>query len=253
MQHGLPSVEIAQRDVWDDKIAALLRSHGILGPKIPQKNLPKISKKNPRVGKSGAIPNIRPCGRADIPEWTGKPSLPDEDPDALWFLGDIILTPKSNVDLNDGSIGKGRQDDGDGSDSISIACARTRVAEKRYLLKRDLGPAFFELGFDRMGEDVALTWTSDEEMKFYNIIQKNRFPSKLWKKLRAAFDYKSREDIVSYYYNVYLVRANAFRNRAASCGDDPMAYLPTSSSWWSPLLPSPAQLSCFPIQIKWMF
>jgi hypothetical protein len=159
------------------------------------------------------------CGLTDILEWMGKPSLPYEDSNALRFLGEPILTPESNLGPYNGSIAKGRQDD---QSPGSIYHVRARVAEKWSELKRQLGLAFSQMEFDRIREHIALTWTMDEETIFSTTIQQNQALSKFWNKLCADLQYKTREDIVSYYYNVYLVWQKAQLNWFApnSAGSD---------------------------------
>ncbi|CAN6305005.1 unnamed protein product [Urochloa humidicola] len=160
---------------------------------------------------------IRPRGQADIPEWTGKPSLPYDDPNTLKFLGEPILLPKTGEEPDVGSIGKGRQDDCNCQFPGSIACVRFHVTEKKMELKRELGSAFYEMGFHHMGEDLALTWTKDEERKFNTTIRGNlpssRSKCNFWDKLLAVFRSKGREGLVSYYYNVFQVQRRAYQNR----------------------------------------
>ncbi|KAL6641012.1 hypothetical protein ACP70R_019193 [Stipagrostis hirtigluma subsp. patula] len=164
---------------------------------------------------------IRPCGQADIPEWTGKPSSPYDDPHALKFLGKPILFPENNEDLDGGSIGKGRQDDCNCQFPGSIACVRFHVTEKRIILKRELGSAFYEMGFDRIGEDLAQTWRKDEERKFNSTILENLPSSKynFWGKLLDVLHSKGREGLVRYYHNVFQVWRRGYQNRLANAPD----------------------------------
>uniref|UniRef100_A0A0D9XK52 ARID domain-containing protein n=1 Tax=Leersia perrieri TaxID=77586 RepID=A0A0D9XK52_9ORYZ len=158
----------------------------------------------------------RSFGLADIPEWTGKPSVPYEDPDMLRFLGEPILTPESNEAFDD-TIGKGRPDKCNCEFPGSTSCVRFHVTEAKTELKHRLGSSYYAMKFDQTGEDAALTWTKDEEEKFETIIQEN-LPSskyKFWDKLRAAFRYKGESALVSYYYNVFQPRRRAFQNRVA--------------------------------------
>ncbi|CAL4925224.1 unnamed protein product [Urochloa decumbens] len=189
-QNGL---EVARENEWDDVIPTL-------------QNIDRIS----------AAP-IRPRGQADIPEWTGKPSSPYDDPHALKFLGEPILLPKTGEDPDVSSIGKGRQDDCNCQFPGSIACVRFHVTERKMELKRELGSAFYEMGFHQMGEDLALTWTKDEEKKFTTTIRGNlpssRSKYNFWDKLLAVFRSKGREGLVSYYHNVFQVRRRAYQNR----------------------------------------
>lgn len=160
-------------------------------------------------------PPIHRSGQAEIPEWKGKPSLSYDDPNALKFLGEPILVPKASEDLDIGSIGKGRQDDCNCPFPGSIACIRFHVAEKKIELKRELGSVFYEMGFHHMGEDLALTWTKDEERKFNTIIQNLPSSSRynFWDKLLSVFRSKGREGVVSYYHNVFQVWRRAYQNR----------------------------------------
>ncbi|RCV42693.1 hypothetical protein SETIT_9G236500v2 [Setaria italica] len=191
-QNDLSNVEGAQENGWDV--------------------IPTLQK----IDRIPAAP-IRPRGRADIPEWTGKPLSPYDDPHTWKFLGEPILLPKSSEDPDVGSIGKGRQDDCNCQFPGSIACVRFHVAEKKIELKCELGSAFYEMGFHHMGEDLALTWTKDEQRKFNTTIQKNlpssRSKYNFWDKLRAVFRSKGRKGLVSYYHNVFQVRRRAYQNR----------------------------------------
>lgn len=155
---------------------------------------------------------IRLCGVADVPEW---PSLPYDEPHVLRFLGQPLLPPESNEALDADTIGMGRPDKCNCQLPGSIACIRFHVTEKKILLKRELGSAFYAMGFDRIGEDAALTWTKDEEEKFNDAIQ-NGLPSSknsFWDKPDHVLVSKSRKGLVSYYYNVFQLRRRAYQNR----------------------------------------
>ncbi|CAL4942130.1 unnamed protein product [Urochloa decumbens] len=164
---------------------------------------------------------IRPCGQADIPEWTGKPPSRHEDRRALRFLGEPILLPESNEALDGGSIGKGRQDDCSCQFPGSIDCVRLHVAEKKDELKRELGSAFYKMGLHQTGEDAALAWTKADERRFNTIIQDNVPTSKynFWDKLRVAFRSKGSKGLASYYHNVFQVRRRAYQNHLALNAD----------------------------------
>lgn len=64
-----------------------------------------------------------------------------------------------------------------------------------------------------MGENVARYWTAEEEKKFNIIVKEYRQTSELMEKLRATFPARSITAIVSYYYNVFLLRHRAKQNR----------------------------------------
>jgi hypothetical protein len=162
-----------------------------------------------------------PCGQADIPKWTGKPSSRYDDRRTLRFLGEPILLPESNEALDGGSIGKGRQDNCNCQYPGSIDCIRFHVAQKKDELKRELGPAFYKMGLDKTGEDAALTWTKGDERRFNTVIHDNLPTSKynFWGKLRASFRSKGSKGLAGYYHNVFQVRRRAYQNHLALNAD----------------------------------
>jgi hypothetical protein len=164
---------------------------------------------------------IRPCGQADVPEWTGKPSSRSEDRRELRFLGEPVVLPESNEALDRGSIGKGRQDDCSCQFLGSIDCIRLHVAQKKGELKIGLGSAFYKMGLHQTGEDAALTWTKADERRFNTVIQDNLPTSKynFWGKLSAAFRSKGSKGLVSYYHNVFQVQRRAYQNHLALDAD----------------------------------
>ncbi|PVH31790.1 hypothetical protein PAHAL_9G233800 [Panicum hallii] len=175
------------------------------------------------VAKSPAAPGFiaLPCGQADIPKWTGKPSSRYDDRRTLRFLGEPILLPESNEALDGGSIGKGRQDNCNCQYPGSIDCIRFHVAQKKDELKRELGPAFYKMGLDKTGEDAALTWTKGDERRFNTVIHDNLPTSKynFWGKLRASFRSKGSKGLAGYYHNVFQVRRRAYQNHLALNAD----------------------------------
>ncbi|XP_037461207.1 AT-rich interactive domain-containing protein 1-like [Triticum dicoccoides] len=190
-QSGLTNEEQPQYDGWDDRLCAGGHSDRILHART------------------------RLSGLADVPDWTGKPSLPYDEPHVLRFLGEPLLPAPSNESLDADAIGKGRPDNCNCQIPGSVACVRFHVTEKRIKLKRELGSAFYAMGFDRIGEDAALTWRRDEEKKFNAVIQNNLPSSKyrFMEEVFAAMGSKGRKDIVSYYHNVFHVRRRAYQNR----------------------------------------
>ncbi|KAM0824306.1 hypothetical protein ACQ4PT_070288 [Festuca glaucescens] len=190
-QSGLTNEEQTQYDGWDDQLCAGGNSDRILQARA------------------------RHIGLADVPDWTGKTPLLYDEPHALRFLGQPLLPPESNEALDADTIGKGRPDKCSCQLPGSVACVRFHVMEKRIKLKHELGSAFYAMGFDRVGEDAALTWRKDEEKKFNAIIQNNLPSSKyrFFEKVFAAMGSKEKKGIVSYYHNVFQVRRRAYQNR----------------------------------------
>ncbi|KAG6475425.1 hypothetical protein ZIOFF_064645 [Zingiber officinale] len=102
------------------------------------------------------------------------------------------------------------------SDDGSIRCVRQHVTRAREMVKQDLGQErFSELGFNNMGEVVAQKWTEEEEQLFHEIV--SSYPVSLgqnfWNKLPQYFPSKSSKDLVSYYFNVFMLRKRAVQNR----------------------------------------
>ncbi|XP_023514930.1 AT-rich interactive domain-containing protein 1-like isoform X1 [Cucurbita pepo subsp. pepo] len=158
---------------------------------------------------------LGPDYQAQIPEWNGVISNSN-----LKWLG----TQEWPLNLKKGSnrnpverdpIGKGRRDPCGCLDAGSVGCVKFHVAEKRHRLKLELGAAFLQWRFDQMGEDVTFAWKVDDEKKFEDIVTSN--PPSLgicfWDEIVESFPSRSREDLVSYYYNVFLLRRRGHQNR----------------------------------------
>ncbi|RWW34278.1 hypothetical protein GW17_00000961 [Ensete ventricosum] len=101
-------------------------------------------------------------------------------------------------------------------DEGSIRCVRQHVMETRERLKQKLGwDRFMELGFGDMGEVVAQKWTEEEEQLFHEIVLSN--PASLgknfWDKLPQVFPARSSKELVSYYFNVFMLQKRAKQNR----------------------------------------
>ncbi|KAK9280679.1 hypothetical protein L1049_014377 [Liquidambar formosana] len=157
---------------------------------------------------------VGPFFQAKVPEWTGVAL----ESDSKW-LGTRIwpLERGENRSLIERDrIGKGRQDSCGCQFQGSVECVRFHIAEKRIRVKLELGSAFHRWKFDKMGEEVTLSWTKEEEKKFRAIVRLN--PPSLdkcfWDQMFKLFPTKSREDLVSYYFNVFLLRRRGYQNRS---------------------------------------
>ncbi|KAL5572896.1 hypothetical protein UlMin_022493 [Ulmus minor] len=186
----------------------------------------QTDKKSLKTSEQPKPPKKVPVGRkyqAKIPEWTGEAYESDDK-----WLGTKIWPlekeePRFLIERD--PIGRGRQGSCGCENEGSMECVRFHIAEKRLRLMRELGTAFFRWEFNKMGDEVALSWTAEEEKKFDEIICAN--PPSLgitfWDDLRTYFRKKSRKELVSYYYNVYLLRRRAHQNRFTPdniCSDD---------------------------------
>lgn len=97
----------------------------------------------------------------------------------------------------------------------STKCTQYHILKKRYKLKLEIGSAFYKRKFDRMGEEVRLCWTEKEEHKFKDAVRsRSGSPKKsFWTRISKFFPSKSREDIICYYFNVFLLHRRGFQNK----------------------------------------
>ncbi|CAL9092634.1 unnamed protein product [Musa textilis] len=155
--------------------------------------------------------------QAGVPIWTGQPSVSTTDSDELKWLGTRIWPPEGqeNTPFDNVAIGRGRQTNCQCEWPGFVECTRFHIAEKRLQLKRELGSPFYAWGFRSMGEEVALSWTAEEECKFKAIVRSNRpsLDKNFWNKLYLYFPLKKRKNLVSYYFNVFLVGRRRYQNR----------------------------------------
>ncbi len=179
-----------------------------------------------------------PNHQADIPAWgswdtkstsnhLGTPEAISEsdlivsDEDEKRFMGTCVI-PMPDLDLsacNGDKVGSGRIDCSC-EDGGSVRCVRQHIMEARDKLTKDVGPErFVEMGFSDMGEHVAQKWSEEEEHIFHEIVFSN--PASLhknfWKILSSAFPSRTKKEIVSYYFNIFMLRRRAQQNRC-----DPM-------------------------------
>ncbi|XP_073222599.1 AT-rich interactive domain-containing protein 1-like [Cicer arietinum] len=155
---------------------------------------------------------LGPNHQAEVPKWTGT----THESDSKW-LGTQIWpqkSAKSNL-LERDPIGKGGEDSCGCHVQGSVECVRFHIAEKRAKVKLELGVAFYQWNLDKVGEDVRRWWTLPEEEKFNDIVKSN--PASLdrcfWDDIFKTFPKKSRENLVSYYFNVFLLQRRGYQNR----------------------------------------
>ncbi|KAK7836849.1 at-rich interactive domain-containing protein 2 [Quercus suber] len=102
-------------------------------------------------------------------------------------------------------------------DSGSVRCVRQHVNEAREELRKTLGhDKFVNLGFSDMGEEVAHKWTEEEEEIFHEVVYSNPVSlcRNFWKKLSLVFPSRSKKELVSYYFNVFMLWRRAAQNRS---------------------------------------
>ncbi|TKY65421.1 AT-rich interactive domain-containing protein 1 [Spatholobus suberectus] len=157
---------------------------------------------------------VGPNHQAEVPEWTGM----TYESDSKW-LGTRIWPPKTvnskKLFFERDPIGKGRQDSCGCQVLGSVECVRFHIAKKRSKVKLELGEAFYQWNLHKVGEEVRGSWKEQEEKKFQDVVKSN--PASLdkcyWDHLFKTFPMKSREDLVSYYFNVFLLQRRAYQNR----------------------------------------
>ena len=84
-------------------------------------------------------------------------------------------------------------------------------------LRRSLGQdQFQESGLCEMGEDIAQRWTDGEEQLFQRVVFSNSVSSgkNFWDYLPHALPSKTSKELVSYYFNVFMLRKRALQNRS---------------------------------------
>ncbi|CAJ1975349.1 unnamed protein product [Sphenostylis stenocarpa] len=168
--------------------------------------------------------------QADVPAWdflgatnrsNGSASVSDTD------VGDrdetekrlmgtcVIPLPQMELSSNDDQTGKGRTDCSC-EDQGSMRCVRQHIAEERDKLIKTFGPQkFTELGFTNMGEQVAEKWSAEDEHLFHEVVFNNpaSLDKNFWNYLSIAFPSRTKKEIVSYYFNVFMLRRRAEQNR----------------------------------------
>ncbi|XP_022972613.1 uncharacterized protein LOC111471148 [Cucurbita maxima] len=108
-------------------------------------------------------------------------------------------------------------------DGGSVGCVSAHIAVAREQLKSSIGPEkFMELGFSEMGMQVAQKWSEEEERLFYEVVFSNpvSLGKNFWGDLLDVFPSKSKMEIVSYYFNVFMLRRRAEQNRCDSLNID---------------------------------
>ncbi|KAK8969850.1 AT-rich interactive domain-containing protein 2 [Platanthera guangdongensis] len=206
-----------------------------------------------KIGDSH-LPRMRiPVGssfQADVPEWTGPQSNTHcsdatVDTDSSRWLGTLVWPVEGfNTLKNERNIGKRRLASRcycihPGSVECikshvnferrlasrcycshpgSVECIKIHVNFERIQLKSYLGSVFTSWGFDEMGEDVSKSWTREEQVKFGHIVGLNPLSQGKSFLLPALkfFISKRKKDIVSYYFNVYVLRRMSNQTRVLS-------------------------------------
>nr|GEW02691.1 zinc finger protein ZAT9-like [Tanacetum cinerariifolium] len=152
--------------------------------------------------------------QAEIPEWRGY------DDDENKFLGSCVIPMPQDSSIDDSdTVGSGRTDCYCNIPE-SLECVQQHIKDTGETLKASIGEEVFaELGFGSMGEVVAEKWTEEDEQLFHEVVNSNpvSLGKNFWNHLAAEFPSRTRQEIVSYYFNVFVLRRRAEQNRC-----DPM-------------------------------
>lgn len=162
--------------------------------------------------------------QADVLEWTGVPNVKDfsEDyeglDDSRWLGTTVWPLEGDDRGTSDVMIGKGRPDSCACASPGSVACIGSHVSSARLQLQSDLGQAFFSWGFEGMGEDISKLWTHEEQMTVDPLERLNPESEckTFWTLAMKYFTSKSQQDLLSYYFNVFIPRRMSNQSRLPS-------------------------------------
>lgn len=189
---------------------------------------------------------IGPNYQADIPEWCGydahyaslcsgssklhkQTNSISYDKDEIKLMGSCVIPMPEDPAINDDdTIGRGRticycKNPG------SLGCVQQHIKEGREILKGSIGDEkLAELGFGNMGELVAEKWTEEDEQLFHEVVYSNpvSLGKNFWDHLAESFPTRTNQEIVSYYFNVFMLRRRAEQNRC-----DPMNIDSDDDEW----------------------
>ncbi|CAI9096486.1 OLC1v1032648C1 [Oldenlandia corymbosa var. corymbosa] len=163
---------------------------------------------------------IGPDYQAEIPPWNPD-SISDEND---LRVGRCVISPSLSEDLTQGEvkIGQGREEC-NCLDEGSVRCVRQHIQEAREKLKEAIGvERFADLGFYDMGEEVACKWTEEDEGIFHEVVYSNpvSLGRNFWRQLPVVFPHRTMKELVSYYFNVFILRRRAVQNRSDSLDID---------------------------------
>lgn len=155
--------------------------------------------------------------QAELPVW---------DPQAIYkygfgydpLMGDCVVPMLGQECSAQGKIGAGDgRKDCDCSIKGSSTCVEQHVRKAREGLRSEIGPEkFVKLGFCDMGEDVSQLWTAEEERLFHDIVYSNPIShnKNFWDHLSTVFPSRTNKEIVSYYFNVFMLHRRSVQNRS---------------------------------------
>ncbi|CAA3006258.1 Hypothetical predicted protein [Olea europaea subsp. europaea] len=164
---------------------------------------------------------LGPLFQANIPEFTGKTN----EIDSTWLgtrIWPLEKCENKGVLIERDRIGKGRQDSCGCEFPGSVECVKFHVSQKSSRLKLELCSAFEGWKFDSMGEKVAICWTKEEQNRFQDMLKLNPLSQDkyFWDELLKLLPRKDKEALLSYYFNVFLLRRRGYQNRISPSNVD---------------------------------
>ncbi|XWS69645.1 hypothetical protein CRYUN_Cryun04dG0196800 [Craigia yunnanensis] len=172
---------------------------------------------------------LGPNHQANVPSWVrhikkdkfsqnDASDVTDNDNEEIFMGTCVIPMPDSDLSANNsGQVGAGRADCSC-LDRGSLRCVQRHVMETREKLRKSLGhEKFVKLGFYDMGDDVAYKWSEEDEEIFHEVVYTNpaSLGKKFWKHLSMVFPSRSKRELVSYYFNVFILQRRAVQNRSS--------------------------------------
>lgn len=153
--------------------------------------------------------------QAILPVWDPQVAVNDGDGklmgDCVHLLPDLELSAQINDVSDHGRTGCTCPDEG------SIRCVQQHVKEAREASRVTLGDEKFKkLGFCDMGEDVSEKWSEEEERIFHEVVYTEDVShgKNFWDNLSTVFPSRKKSEIVSYYFNVFVLRRRSVQNRS---------------------------------------
>ncbi|KAI3978253.1 hypothetical protein MKX01_013084 [Papaver californicum] len=181
--------------------------------------------------------------QADIPDWIGPRKSHNSSTDGKSdsfdskYMGTKIwpIESKSTEDSKEEGIGKGRSNSCSCYSKGCGGCIKLHVFKKGLQLRDDLGTAFFTWKFDEIGEEVSNSWTAEEQQCFDALVKTNpiNLTDSFLEPASKQFPGKCKISILSYYFNVFILRRMSKQIRLAAklvnSNDDNDAFVRKSS------------------------
>ncbi|XP_048127283.1 uncharacterized protein LOC115745743 [Rhodamnia argentea] len=173
---------------------------------------------------------IGPGFQAEIPVWVGPCTKNNYNTsESVKYAGTRVWPIEDGInDTLLGSNGQERHKLCSCKSPGSAHCIKRHVYESTLDLKLDLGPAFRIWKVDDMGGEVSRTWTMREENQFDTLMKTNPLVNQasFWDKALKCIPTKSKDSILSYYYNVFVptritTQLSSSTERIISDNDEP--------------------------------